>query len=492
MRSSGGRDQSVQAVSRVGWILATAAILAVGLIQGYSNRNYYLDDAFIVLRYGQNLAAGKGWCFNPGEQVNGSTSVLNTLAAAAAHRLAPTHPDWVLHSLDDLCFILSALLILAWFSRARSFAAGGVAAAALLADPLLHSTYGMETALLILLAMLSLWCCQTRSRFFGPVLALLPLARPEGLILSGLFLLRQFWKAKRVPWKESSLLAVAVPAWLLFSWLYFGDPFPQSLAAKTAQGASGLWSSKIMFWPGLLDQIQTLYPHWYRLLPAALLLLAGAAVTVRQPDPVGVIFIWAALLGVWYPLLQVPGYHWYYGPIFLSQDLLFGLGAYLILNIRLQRFPQREVWNQVAAWLLLGVLLIPMAWNLRQGYSLERPARERAYAEVADWISQNTDPGARLSAVELGTLAYYSQRNVVDPLGLVATPEMAVRLRRLQFQGWLQVYRPELILVHQPIWPLEQLLLDDPSFIAHYAPLHLFRFSQYRDLLLIGKINSES
>jgi arabinofuranosyltransferase len=459
-----------------------------GLFQSISNLDFYLDDAFIVLRYGRNLASGNGWVFNPGEHVNGCTSVLNTLFAALAHLISSDNPDRVMHILDDLFLVALALVMLQWLWREFSVLAGIVAASAILFDPLIHSAYGMETSLFLFLAGVCVWLHHKGSRVLGPCLGILVLARPDGIILAALILVRYLWLKKRIPWRDGLIMTAIVTCWLVFSWIYFGSPVPQSLSAKMAQGASGLWQSGIMFLPGLLNQVRELYPGWLRLLPIALLMLAGCAQAVRQKNALGLLFIWAVLHSIFYYLLGVPGYHWYYGPIFIGVDLLFALGAHEIFSYMTKLIGDARIMCGLAGTTLVVGLLTPFWLNIGKSFYLEMPPRERAYYEVGIWVRENTALEASLAAVELGTLGYYSERKVVDSLGLVSNPEMTDRLRVADYKGWLREYQPDLILIHQPIWPLEKILIEEPGMALNYRPLQTFDFPEYRTLVLIGKI----
>jgi hypothetical protein len=64
---------------------------------------------------------------------------------------------------------------------------------------------------------------------------------------------------------------------------------------------------------------------------------------------------------------------------------------------------------------------------------------------------------------------------------------MSRRLGQRRFDGWLNEYQPDLILIHQPIWPLEQVLLDQTNLRHGYRPLRAFEFPAYSKLLLLQR-----
>ena len=84
------------------------------------------DDAYIYLRYAKNLAAGRGWVWNPGEErVEGASSPLWTLLAAAA-TAAPDDPRGALVA---LAVVLVAAALAAWLAVALDRGGGADPAA---------------------------------------------------------------------------------------------------------------------------------------------------------------------------------------------------------------------------------------------------------------------------------------------------------------------------------------------------------------------------
>ena len=62
-------------VSRVIAVVIVAAVIAIGVVNAAGLR-WYCDDAFITLRYADNLLAGRGLVYNEGEYVEGYTPPL--------------------------------------------------------------------------------------------------------------------------------------------------------------------------------------------------------------------------------------------------------------------------------------------------------------------------------------------------------------------------------------------------------------------------------
>ena len=462
-----------------------AAVATMSMLQGFSNRGYYLDDSYIVLRYGYNLSRGLGWCYNPGEKINGSTSPLNTLAAAAANLISPERPELVMHLFDEIFIAAALLAVVTLLAEAKKYAATVAAPLALIADPLLHSVYGLETVLYLMLGLVSLLCFQRKSRILGLALGLMVLARPDAAIFAALLLLAKTMKDRKIPVREIVIMLVVLLPWLIFSLVYFHELFPNTLFAKMAQGRSGFWH-KQMFLPSLHRFWTQRYPGL--LFPAAIGILAllGIYEAFKSFFPGLILFLWAASQVVFYALLQVPGYHWYFAPAALVLDLLLALGTEKIWSFAKSFPPGVRLGSRVAAVAVIVALLFPQLALIQSSFGLKMPEREKAYLEVGKWLAENTGPEQSLLAVEIGALGFYLKRRMVDPTGLISSAPVIAELRNARFDTLLNKNPPDFILAHKNIWPMELMLLSKSK--SSYQDLKIFKFDHYQDLILFKKV----
>lgn len=124
--------------------LATVTVLVIQAVRA----SWLTDDAFIAFRYVDNLASGRGLVFNPGERVEGFSSLLFVLVLAPlrAMGIAPAAAARVL-GIGGSVVELLALLFLAF--RLTKSAGVALAAGALLATDRIvtvWSTGGLETS----------------------------------------------------------------------------------------------------------------------------------------------------------------------------------------------------------------------------------------------------------------------------------------------------------------------------------------------------------
>jgi hypothetical protein len=234
------------------WICLVAASLAL-LAHEFA---YYrdlggdaVDDAYISFRYAQNLVAGHGLVFNPGERVEGYTNFLWTIILALFMRLG-LEPSLVAIALGML-FSLATLWLLYLFwalSRVGSPAIPVVAAWFLALDGsfALWAVSGMETSMFafLILAALTAYCWEWQRGkpgfLSGVLLALAAMTRPEGVLVVAVVVIHQ--ALARLVWQRQlfvpadlaragMFIGLYLP-YFLWRYYYYGFLLPNTFYAK--------------------------------------------------------------------------------------------------------------------------------------------------------------------------------------------------------------------------------------------------------------------
>lgn len=272
MRRPGWTPSQAGAEDRFGlrpwhYLVALAAIAAFAAWRVVAN-SWLCDDSFISLRYVQNLLDGQGLVYNPGERVEGYTSLLWVLSVAGLARLGVT-PEVASSVLGAASYaILALVLALRWWSRRATRLVFPVAAGLVLGLSDFHvwATGGLETATFALLALGGLLLACRRQPSVASDLAasalfgLTVLTRPDGLLFLGMAVARPWWGERGAPLaaraRRSALLlapaAALVAGQVMFKLEYYGDLLPTAYYSKSAlrpyysQGAlyAGLWCLK--------------------------------------------------------------------------------------------------------------------------------------------------------------------------------------------------------------------------------------------------------
>ena len=235
-------------LSYVAWAAVFIARSAVTTEQG---RYYCLfDDAMVSLRYARNLAGGAGLVWNPGERVEGITSLAWTLYMSLGSLLLDKSAAVLFVQLTGIPLVLGVALL----ARRLSCKLGAhplwglISAAAVLAYyPLSYwSLMGMETGLLAALSLGALLLVlrsdgQARSSgLLGLLLGLMFATRPDAalpaawiLAFRGVQILRQPRSLR--PWLLDAAVFTGMLATItFFRWHYYGSPLPNTYQLKMA------------------------------------------------------------------------------------------------------------------------------------------------------------------------------------------------------------------------------------------------------------------
>ena len=198
-----------------------------------------IDDAYITFRYARNIVEGRGFVYNPGEHVLGTTTPLYTLVLAGL--------SWISGSADFPTIAVAANAVAGALSVALLYLLGQrfvghwapPATAALLWALAPYSVTfaagGMETDLVVTLLLAAAYAYVVDASHALAVLSSLSLlARPDTALLLVLLWLGLVARRRRLPLREAAVAIVVLAPWLIFATIRFGSPLPGSLAAKSA------------------------------------------------------------------------------------------------------------------------------------------------------------------------------------------------------------------------------------------------------------------
>lgn len=444
--------------------------LIVGFFS-YMARNYQLDDALIYLRYIKNFQTGFGLAYNPGEKFNGLTSPFFTYVILIG--------SLIFANLQILTIVLSAFFLLgAAFLGGKLFAKEKLetifTASVVGSFGYFYSTFGMETPLFLMLIGLSLYLYKVESDYFLIALALLVITRSEGIFLAIPITVAYLFKNRRIP--DLRLLLLAVIIFIIpfvFNYFYYGDFLPATGNAKIGQGKSGLWGEKWIFLHVryLLDGFFS-GSHFAFIVFSSFAFYGVFSLLREKVLSCVVAIIFTLLLLGFYVGLNIPNYHWYYAPFFYFM-LIFACHGFWRCSVTLLDHGFSNIRNLFVFLLILAGSLL--AWS--KVISLDERGRHEDYAAIGNWLKNNTPINATIAMVEIGTVGWYADRNIIDILGLVS-PHNADYIGKREFSGWLKHYQPDYILRHDPIWPHEQsagLLEQD----GYYLPMQTFNHTGY-------------
>jgi hypothetical protein len=462
--SAGGLSERRVAVA----IAAAIALVALAARVWMSAATHStVEDCFITLRYAENLASGHGFAYNPPAHVLGTTTPLYTLLMAVAIRLRldPVLFGKALNILADsgTCYLLARLPARPQIGRP---AAGLFAALlyALSSTPIATSIGGMETGLVTCTGMLMISAyVDRRSGLLWPAAAALFLLRPDGLALILVLAIASAIRDRRIPWRPAGLALLIVLPWLIFATAYFGSPIPVSIIAKTTVythaadvGAQKLDQFRRQFAGGPAQIAVTLFAlvGAWRVLAAAILRARGKD-DLARPD-LSVLAAPLSWLAIYYGAMlasRVVVFPWYFlppWPLFLALSALGAAAAVgsLAQPVRLHGFAASGPAASLCL-ALFGLALMIHLPAIRADIAGAQLLEDDLRKPLGLWLRANSRPSDRVMLEPIGTIGYYSQRPILDAIGLVSpevlpsykTPDPWADMARKFKPEWL-VLRP--------------------------------------------------
>lgn len=340
-----------------------------------------IDDAFTHFHVAQNWAEGRGFVFNEGQRVIGTTSPVYVAALSALYKLTAVELPLLARRLNMLIDIAIVLIAIAWFRRAgmpllMRHAAGLI----LSAEPfrMHYSLAGMEMSFFIV-AVLAIFELGGRGRWLlaGVVLGVLGWIRPEGAVVWLALAAALYASGRRRDIPKVFTVAILVAAIMTGALVaYFGTFIPQSVIAKgtaewyTESGFSAptflvrlgdltpffAIHGMVASWASPVDKINSslmalaqiglmaagaawLWQRRERLLATALPLFVGG---------------WFVFYAVTRPLII----DWYYVPYFFGSLMLAGAGWQALGEAVWRRVPaRRQAWSTFAAPAAVAILI---------------------------------------------------------------------------------------------------------------------------------------
>jgi hypothetical protein len=390
------------------WVTGLGVLaVVVGFVHGL-RFDFKMDDAYIAFAYARNWAQGLGLVFNPGERVEGYTCFLWVALAALGITLGVDVATWsrlwcLLATAGTVgaTWCLAAALLP---QRQRPFAA--LAAVAIASYPPLAWWTGsrMETVLFTcwMTSALAFHVRRGATSIAAPLcLAAAALTRPEGWWLSALLCADALHRGpRRGAWRYIAIVVALFAPYYAWRCWYYGYPLPNTFYAKV--GASG-----DQVWRGLR------YLYAFALEPSTWWLAAFASLARWQRRSAVV----PLLLVIYVAYIVAVG-----GDVFAHYRFFVPIVPALCAAAAagMARFAGRQ-FNMfaagVAATLVFCLTCVPMYRDQRQALPTIRLVNGLLELPCAA-IVRNTTAADSVAAVGIGLLKYYTNRRVIDLVGL--------------------------------------------------------------------------
>jgi hypothetical protein len=477
----------------IGWARQTrwqtsavcAAVLAAALYGTFLEHRltapgFPLDDTWIHLQFARNIAEGHGVSFNAGVPSSGSTAPLWTLLLALPLAAGAS----ALISAKVLGVGLVAIAALAAAALARRLSgdawAGMVAGMAVALTPRMAwaGLSGMEAPLytaLVALAMLAyvraLQNPAADRGLWALCAGLAGWARPEAFVAAAIlgvaWMIEGAWDRSSRSlrsgwWRSLVVLAVLAFAFVAFNWWTGGRPLPNTFYAKNYGMGTAVSLAEGRPLDALLDVAR--YPvnllgdavrwqamHDGLLFGAALVGVLALAGALGADAPRGGRALLAVLVltPVAKGLVAPQPFMLVHDGRYVLHLLVLGLVVCACGVTALAQFAKPR-WVLVVLT-LAGLTQIGGATvSALEIYALEVQNINDLQVRTARWIEAHTAPDALVATNDIGAIAFFSRRFILDTEGLVS-PDAIWDKRMKRIDRFLERSRPDVVVIF-PNW----------------------------------------
>lgn len=396
------------------WFIAAVAVI-LRIVVSVATQ-FTSEDFLITLRYVDNIAAGHGFVYNLGERVLGTTTPLYTLLLAFISKVGlPTvATSKAINIAADGALVLA---VWRWLDAMGQPVAGRVAAILIAVNPvsLRWSISGMETSLVTLAGVLALTAFTLRKcGVMFALLGVLFLLRWDSLLLTGVLTAAVIWRERRIPVRGLVLWLLIVLPWIVFAWAYFGNPIPITGAAKMAVYG---WRSRGTFLP---QAGKLAWRLWGSPVHAAMFVLSLLGLYRCWRLRLGMMvppLIWFALY--WSAFLYSKNllFEWYLAPTMPVYAALFGLGVAVFTPVAAK---SNRVIRHGVGWVALAATAIYVGAVMIRTDRDNQLIEENLRIPLGLWLRDHSAPGERIMLEPIGYIGYYSQRPIIDSIGLIS------------------------------------------------------------------------
>ncbi|NLE28526.1 MAG: hypothetical protein GX629_02505 [Phycisphaerae bacterium] len=434
-------------------VLLCAGLLLIPFIHAWNSLpGMGLDDGWIHLTFARNLAQNHLWSINPAGVSGGTTSILWVLILAAGFFITDHGAAVAVFVNGILMLILTVLVHRVWCDLANkdegghgpscvNSKAGIISTMLVLAcgNLIWYAFTGMETLLVLVLGLAAIYCAAKNKHGWMSFFVFLGvLTRPDFLlIVPAIGLLR------RREWRVWIQLLVAAGIGLLATGL-LNDHLTGTFLPSTLSGRRWIIgesdSPNIHPWEILKNFFWLIGVWGYRLaeftfgqnlvtamgLPAAIgwtiagieMLVTGIGMIVglrKRSFFLNALVLWAIFALIGYAImLPTRGHGGRYQPMVLLTVMVF----FVMGLIWLWTIGRNWKGWQVGICALAGISILSLAtWVSILSQSLAH--FDRVHIAAARWIDEKTSKDARVAGFDIGSLAYWGHRPIVDLGGLV-------------------------------------------------------------------------
>lgn len=392
----------------------------------FSSNKFPNDDQFILYRYIDNIAFGKGFVFNEGEKILGATTPLFTLLASFFKFIFKSlDTKFLIGIINSVLFSFSSVFFYRLIHKFVNKKFSYLAVTIFILNLSRVSLEGMESPLFMVASLGFLYYLLNNKHYTASVfLSFAILTRPDAGLIAVLAFVYWLWYEG---WEKTirytcTCIVVALP-WLIWSTWYFGSFIPASLIAKMHINEIinqpyyqafkvQLSSFSRIYWGRIFDYENIKLQVLFNLLPFLLLVFVAIKKTLSKNN--WILFVIPFVYFVAFSVSNPVMFPWY-----ISQSEPFWLLISFIGFISIFNYLQKRFSNSLVQIFLIIIMLIGPAYLYANELISEYKGSKITLYEISQYINANKKQGDTIGVNNMGIIAYYTGNYLYDFFGLV-------------------------------------------------------------------------
>ena len=434
-------------------LIAGSLVLCLGWV---FYTGYIEEDAFITFRFARQIAAGNGFVYNNGERIYGTTTPLLTLLLSGWLKLFSTDIVTGARILNICAYIGTFFFTWRTLRTLQRPAAEQlfVLTALLSSMKLLHlSMQGMEMPLVTFLMSASWYACTKGNwKWTGFLCGLLLWTRIDLLFWPAALIIVLGLHSRKNAATVAAFTALTYLPWVMFANEYFGSPIPYTVTAKWVAYNYQNHSSYLSHLVKILKYLTPFYKTGDDFFLGQSITLGIFAWTVwrgqiTREANILVILVFIIVEVGRLTLTRETIFNRYFMPLLWASLVFVGIGLGMLWG----RLKNVRIFNH----LFLVFLALTLFAVIGSGLSFAKSANmyqknrfENSLAAIGLWLYQNSAPQSTVLLEPLGYVGYYSERHMIDEVGLVTPEVVKLKLQEVPSDLYTAFFHPDYVIQH--------------------------------------------
>lgn len=429
------------------------------------------DDGFIVYRIVDNIVSEQQWAFNLNENYNPSTSVLNPFIISV-FSFFYRDIQVVAHILESVWIFFSSILIYFLFKKRYNNIFSIIPAIVYIFISANDPCWGLEIHLSFFLMLLFVFCEANRKflKYSWYILGFIVLSRPDGIVLVVFKFLKEYIVNKNLTIKGIFKFLIIILPWLIFSLIKFKQFFPDSIKQKIWQGTCGFWGPEGIYFISIKHRL--FFSGIFKTL-IFILVIVSIYFLVKHKNSFLYLIGFVFIQQLTYIILNVPPcYEWYFS---IMNYCFVILALYSLFEIIKILAKKKTIYFKREIYIIYIILFISIYYfaNYSTNYSIDY--KSEAYKKASEIINEHK--GKTLSAVEVGTLSYFTKRKIIDICGLTTMyGEFITGERNNKF---FELLPDNILMLYPKPGNQEKAIFNDIRFKKYYKQIEIINFEQF-------------